>query len=163
VASIAQKFDQIPLARIGEHLDDDLSSLHQLLGQVNQELVPNATQTVAQARDTLSTLQELLAHDSPLQHKLDQTLEDTDATMQELRSLADFLQRHPESLLRGRPADTKGNTKPPWRASLSSEHRFWASQDLRDVRAQRFICIPSHQRPPRRLQQSNRRLHRRGL
>jgi hypothetical protein len=39
-------------------------------------------------------------------------LTDTDATMQELRALADLLQRHPEVLLRGRPADPKNKATP---------------------------------------------------
>jgi paraquat-inducible protein B len=107
VASIAEKLDQLPFGSIGKHLDDDLDSLHSLLGHLDQDLLPSATRTVTEARDTLSAVRELLERDSPLQHKLDQTLNDTDATMQELRALADLLQRHPQSLLRGRPADTK--------------------------------------------------------
>jgi paraquat-inducible protein B len=112
VASIAEKLDQVPLKNIGTHLDDDLSSLHQLLAHVDQDLLPSTTRTVTEARDTLAALRELLAHDSPLQHKVDQTLNDTDATMQELRALADLLQRHPEALLRGRPAEPKRKSTP---------------------------------------------------
>jgi paraquat-inducible protein B len=112
VASIAQKLDQLPIGSIGRHLDDDLSSLHQLLGHLDQDLLPSTSHTVTEAQETLLALRELLAHDSPLQHKVDQTLTDTDATMQELRALADLLQRHPEVLLRGRPADPKNKATP---------------------------------------------------
>lgn len=105
VASIAEKIDEIPLGQISAHLDDNLSSLHALIGRVDHDLLPSATTTVDEARMTLSALRSVLERDSPLQRRLEGTLEDTDNTMQELRSLADFLQRHPDALLRGRPAD----------------------------------------------------------
>jgi paraquat-inducible protein B len=113
VASIAQKLDQLPLARIGSHLDGDLASLEQLLGHVDHDLLPPATDTITEARSTLSALRNALASGSPLQEKVDRTLEDTDATMQEIRSLAGYLQRHPDALLRGRQPEPKVGESTP--------------------------------------------------
>lgn len=113
VASIAQKLDELPLAQMGEHLDQDFSSLQHLLGHVDSDLVPPAIQTLTEVRTTLSALRGTLSNDSPLQDKVDRTLEDTDATMQELRSLAQYLQRHPDSLIRGRLATPKAEARKP--------------------------------------------------
>lgn len=104
VSSIAQKLDQMPLARISEHLDGDLSSLQSLLRNVDRNLLPPAVDTITQAHSTLLTLGDMLSGDSPLREQVDRTLKDTDATMQELRSLAGYIQRHPDALLRGRRA-----------------------------------------------------------
>jgi paraquat-inducible protein B len=113
VASIAQKLDQLPLARMGEHLDANLASLQSLLGHVDNDLLPPTTRAVTQAHATLSALREMLSTDSPLQSKVDQTLEETDATMQELRALAGYLRRHPDSLLRGRQPDPSDQGSKP--------------------------------------------------
>ena len=107
VANIAQKLDQLPLARIAEHIDEDLTSLHSLLGHVDNDLVPPATGALSEAHEALSALREVLSSDSPLQSKVGQTLDDTDATLQELRALASYLKRHPDALLRGRRPDAK--------------------------------------------------------
>ena len=113
VASIAQKLDQLPLASIGDHLDAGLGSLHTLLDHADSELVPSATRTVSEAHDALSALQKLLAKDSPTQDKIDRMLEDTDATMQELRALAGYVRRHPDALIRGRRPDPKNPDAKP--------------------------------------------------
>ena len=105
VASIAEKLDNIPLGHIGSQLDGSLSSLQTLLGHVDHDLLPPATATMVDARATLSTLRGTISDDSPLHDKIDRTLEDTDATLLEIRSLAGYLQRHPDALVRGRRAD----------------------------------------------------------
>jgi len=80
---------------------------------VDNDLLPPTTRAVTQAHATLSALREMLSTDSPLQSKVDQTLEETDATMQELRALAGYLRRHPDSLLRGRRPDLSDQGSKP--------------------------------------------------
>ena len=106
VASIAEKLDSMPLGSIGSHLDGSLSSLQALLGHVDHDLLPPATATITDARAALSTLRGTIAEDSPLHDKIDRTIEDADATLLEVRSLAGYLQRHPDALLRGRRPDS---------------------------------------------------------
>jgi paraquat-inducible protein B len=50
----------------------------------------------------LGTLDHTLADDAPWRDNIDQTLLEARSTLRSVRSLADYLDRHPEALLRGR-------------------------------------------------------------
>ncbi len=49
----------------------------------------------------------MLASDSPVQGDLRETLEQVNRAAESLRSLTDYLERHPESLIRGRREEGK--------------------------------------------------------
>jgi paraquat-inducible protein B len=87
VSSILDKLEQLPIDRIGANMDKTLEGL-QL--------------TVAQTRETLAALQKSASVDSPLQQELRQTLEELSGAARSLRLLADYLERHPEAILRGK-------------------------------------------------------------
>jgi len=55
-----------------------------------------------QARETLEVLQGQLGNDSPLLNQLDNTLREFSEMARSIRSLANYLSRHPEALLRGK-------------------------------------------------------------
>jgi phospholipid/cholesterol/gamma-HCH transport system substrate-binding protein len=55
-----------------------------------------------QARETLEVLQSRLGKDSPLLNQLDNTLREFSEMARSIRSLANYLSRHPEALLRGK-------------------------------------------------------------
>ena len=55
-----------------------------------------------QARETLEVLQSRLGKDSPLLNQLDSTLREFSEMARSIRSLANYLSRHPEALLRGK-------------------------------------------------------------
>jgi len=55
-----------------------------------------------QARETLEALQSRLGKDSPLLNQLDNTLREFSEMARSIRSLANYLSRHPEALLRGK-------------------------------------------------------------
>ena len=55
-----------------------------------------------QARETLEVLQSQLGKDSPLLNQLDSTLREFSEMARAIRSLANYLSRHPEALLRGK-------------------------------------------------------------
>ena len=58
------------------------------------------------AQGTLSALDRNVTQpDSALQRNANQALGELQRAAQALRVLGDYLQRHPESLLRGKPAD----------------------------------------------------------
>ncbi|MDR8398354.1 MlaD family protein [Paraburkholderia sp. USG1] len=105
LASIIGKIDKMPLDSIGQHLDTALSELDSTLGQINGQVLPAATQTMRQARQTFGTAQGMLADDGPLQQNLAQTLQEVQRTARSLRTLTDLVGRHPEALLRGRAGD----------------------------------------------------------
>jgi paraquat-inducible protein B len=55
----------------------------------------------------LSSAEQVLSSDSPVQGDLRQTLDQVNRAAESLRSLTDYLERHPESLLRGRREEGK--------------------------------------------------------
>jgi len=86
-----------------------LQSTQTLLGQVGPEAqagLAELRQAMASSRAAIERLdQNLLQEGAPLQRKLDLTLEELQRAAHSLRLLGDLLQRHPESLLRGKPDD----------------------------------------------------------
>jgi len=59
-------------------------------------------EAMKQARETLEALQGRLGKDSPLLNQLDNTLREFSEMARSIRSLANYLSRHPEALLRGK-------------------------------------------------------------
>jgi len=59
-------------------------------------------EAMEQARETLVVLQSRLGKDSPLLNQLDNTLREFSEMAHSIRSLANYLSRHPEALLRGK-------------------------------------------------------------
>lgn len=100
---IAGRLDKVPFDRIAHHLDRTLVDLDATLRQVHDSLGPETGRTLRQARSTLQGVQEALASDSPLQQNLGQTLEQVRRAARSLRVLTDYLERHPEALLLGKP------------------------------------------------------------
>lgn len=105
IASIVAKIDRIPFEEIGSKLRDSLHSANQLLQQLDGQLAPELRDTLAEARKTLDAAEQVLAADAPLQQDLRGSLESVDRAARSLRALTESLQRHPQSLLRGKPDD----------------------------------------------------------
>jgi paraquat-inducible protein B len=89
VSSILDRLEKFPIDRIGTNMDKTLEGL-QL--------------TVSQTRKTLAALEKSVSTDSPLQLELQQTLDEMGGAARSLRLLADYLERHPEAILRGKQA-----------------------------------------------------------
>ncbi len=78
-----------------------------------QQLEPDARKTLVEAQRALTGAQgaferldrQVLDERAPVQRQLEQALLDFQRAAQSLRAFTDSLQRHPESLLRGVPAD----------------------------------------------------------
>jgi|SRR5271165_848500 len=109
LASIVNKIDGLPLGDIAHHLDSDLLSVHGALDHINGDVLPAATATFGALQSTLGNVDRTLADDSPWRDSLEQTLNEARRTMRSVRSLADYLNRHPEALIRGRQADAPGS------------------------------------------------------
>jgi paraquat-inducible protein B len=105
IASIVRKIDALPLASIGQHLDATLAGMGKSLQQVNGELLPETARTLQQAQKSFGALQGMLADDAPLQQDLGRTLQEVQRAARSMRTLSDQIGRHPQSLLRGLPAD----------------------------------------------------------
>lgn len=110
IASIVAKVEKMPLDAIGANLNRTLAGLDQTLAQINREVLPETSRTMQQAQQTLGSMQGALGDDAPLQQNLGLTLQEVQRAARSLRTLTDLLGRHPESLLRGRPADPASTT-----------------------------------------------------
>lgn len=105
VADIAKKLDKIPFDQIGTNLNESLKSANQLFAQVNDQMLPQMRGTLDEAQKTFAAAQATLQQDSPLQSDVHQAMTELTRTLQSLNALSDYLERHPESLLRGKSGD----------------------------------------------------------
>ncbi|MYN28138.1 PqiB family protein [Duganella levis] len=110
ISSIARKLDKVPFEEIGKNLRDTLKSADVLMKRLDAQVVPELKDTLAAARKTFHQADELLQKDSPAQSDLREALQQVTQTMQSLDALADYLERHPEALIRGK-VDKKGDQK----------------------------------------------------
>ena len=105
VSSIARKLDQMPLAEIGDNLNASLKTANQLFKKLDTQVVPEMKETLSAAKQTFGTAERTLQSDSPLQSDMRQALQQLTQTLQSVNALADYLERHPESLIRGKKGD----------------------------------------------------------
>jgi paraquat-inducible protein B len=110
IAEIVAKVSKVPFDEIGRDLRKTLGSASKAIDQLS----PDAQKTLAEVQRTLQRAQATFESldrnvtdpNAPVQRNLADTLEELQRTSRALRVLSDYLQQHPESLLRGKPADT---------------------------------------------------------
>jgi paraquat-inducible protein B len=114
VQSIATRMNKMPFEQIGTDLLTALASLNktlasteQLASTLNNDVSPEIMATMRDARKTMNSAQQTLQRDAPLQQDLRQTLQEVTRAASSLRQLTDYLERHPESLLRGKPENKR--------------------------------------------------------
>ncbi|NHQ82815.1 MCE family protein [Chromobacterium vaccinii] len=108
---IVKKLDAVPFDSIGKEADASLKSLHQTLDSVkrlsdglNNQTVPQASKTLEQLQQTLEATRQTMRADSPLQQDVRSAAQEVKETARSFRALADYLDRHPEALVRGKEA-----------------------------------------------------------
>ncbi len=67
-----------------------------------EDAVDAARSAVVQAEETLESLERSGGKEGPVMYQLMQTLEKISEAADSLRTLSDYLSRHPEALLRGK-------------------------------------------------------------
>jgi paraquat-inducible protein B len=122
LTGILDKLDNLPLEAIGKELSKDLASLGQtledtsrLLGRVDTELVGVLKTTLDEARLAIASADRMLTNtdatlvgkDAPVQQDLREALQEMVLAARSLRVLTDYLERHPESLIRGKSQEKK--------------------------------------------------------
>ena len=114
LANVVKRLEKVPFDQIGNDLrtalvtlDGTLKKTDQLVQRLDSQVAPQLQATVEQARKTLETAQEALSSDAPVQADLRNTLRDVSRATETVRRLADYLERHPESLLRGKQEETQ--------------------------------------------------------
>lgn len=106
VTNIVAKIDKIPFDQIGRDLQSTLNSASRLLENLDEQLAPDMRKTLQTARQSLNSINELLARDGSLPLNAERAMNELGRAARSLRSLADYLQVHPEALIRGRGEDT---------------------------------------------------------
>lgn len=117
--------NELPLGEIGDDLRDtikgakeiatseelqrSITELEQALKQVretakdlNKGVVPQLSATLEQARVTLKSAGNLVAKDSVLYLEIKRALRELSAAARSIRGMADYLERHPEALIKGK-------------------------------------------------------------
>ena len=109
----SKKLDQLPLDELVAELrqavksfDTTFQSANQMVKRVDADVVPELKSALEEARKALAAAKQVLAADAPLQEDLREALRELARAAQSLRVLTDYLDRHPESLIRGKPEDT---------------------------------------------------------
>ncbi|KAG0163256.1 hypothetical protein DFQ30_000459 [Apophysomyces sp. BC1015] len=105
VADIVKKLDKVPFDEIGAHLNSALKNADGLFRQIDTQLAPQARDTLSVVKRTFDAAESSLQQGSPLQTDVRQALQQLTRTLQSLNALSDYLERHPESLLRGKGRD----------------------------------------------------------
>lgn len=100
------------VAPLADNMDHTLTEYRKVASNVNTQVEPLASkltegldashEAMDQAKKTLEALQSRLGEDSPLLNQLDNTLREFSEMAHSIRSLANYLSRHPEALLRGK-------------------------------------------------------------
>jgi paraquat-inducible protein B len=112
IGSVAKKLDQVPFDKLAERvmttmatLDATLKSTDKLMKNVDANVTPQVSATLKEAEDAMKNAKEALSQGAPLQNDLGSTLLELSHAARSVSALADYLERHPESLIRGKPKD----------------------------------------------------------
>jgi paraquat-inducible protein B len=123
LTSILAKLDRLPIEAIGQDLRQDLKSLDQtlkdarrVLNRVDAEIVPALKTSLEEARRTLAATERVMQNvDATLvgpnaagQQELREALQEVARAARSLRALTDYLERHPEALIRGKTEQKGG-------------------------------------------------------
>lgn len=126
---ILDRIDELPIKEIGQELEATLESARKiadspkileaidnlnttlketslLISDLRTSVTPEINAVLEEARQSLANAERMLNADSPLQVKLNTALDEISGAARSLRLLMDYLERHPESLLKG-----KGHTE----------------------------------------------------
>ncbi|MEP9325710.1 MlaD family protein [Paraburkholderia phymatum] len=125
---VMKKLDDLPIRQTGEevrsiaarvnalssspqirdsltHIDRSVAQIDRTLQQVSPQIGPLVAQlrdTASQADRTVAAASRTLGADATSQNDLPATLRELTDTARSVRALADYLQRHPEALVRGK-------------------------------------------------------------
>jgi paraquat-inducible protein B len=117
IASIATKLDAFPLEQIGKDLGQTLRNANQmtdaathLMQRLDAEIAPEAHAALVEARKAIASAERAVKPDSPLSQDAREAMLEIRRAAAAVRELADYLDRHPEALLRGKK-DAGGKQK----------------------------------------------------
>jgi paraquat-inducible protein B len=128
VASIAAKLDRVQFEEISADVRKTLQNASTVLNRVDREIVPatrdtmvsaqqamndargaivDAREALAQAKKALSSVERTLQDAEPLPNEASDALREIGRAAASFRVLADYLERHPEAVLRGKKEEKR--------------------------------------------------------
>ncbi|MCX4144297.1 MlaD family protein [Paraburkholderia madseniana] len=107
VTALIAKLNKIPFEAIGNDAHQTLRDADALLKRLDTEVAPQAAQTLAAAKTALDSANNALQPDSALAQNTGDAMKELARTAAAFRTLADYLERHPEALIRGKLEDKK--------------------------------------------------------
>ncbi len=117
LSEIATKVDKIPFQEIGDNANATLASVQHLVAEIDTNAGPALAQLPAIAEQMAEAARGAngvlgasgYGQNSDFQHGMERMMREVNDTARSVRSLADYLDRHPESLLRGRSQQGGGH------------------------------------------------------
>jgi paraquat-inducible protein B len=121
LTGIVAKLDKLPYEAIGTDLRTALGTLNQTLqdtskavNRIDVEVTPGLKTTIEEIRRAINSADAVLKNtdatlvgkEAPAQQELREALQEITRAARSLRVLADYLERHPESLIRGKTEET---------------------------------------------------------
>lgn len=104
---IATKLEKIPVEEISSDLRHTIQAANAMITRLDTQVTPEAVAALAEARKAIAAAQGMMANDAPLQQDTREAIRELGRTAKAFRTLADYLERHPEALLRGKQEDNK--------------------------------------------------------
>jgi paraquat-inducible protein B len=105
IQALVAKLNKVPIEGIGKNLQETLKQANALVKTLDADVAPQARQALAAARDALTATDRMMQADGPLQTNAAETLKELSRTAAAFRNLAEYLEQHPEAILRGKPED----------------------------------------------------------
>ncbi|MCJ7453140.1 MAG: MlaD family protein [Steroidobacteraceae bacterium] len=110
LGSIMTKLDSLPYKAIGENFNTTLETVNELLARWDKDLTPELKGALVDMRAAMTKADRLLDNantnitgpDAPTQQALKDALDEVSRAARSFRDLTDYLERHPEALIRGK-------------------------------------------------------------
>ncbi|MBJ9984872.1 MCE family protein [Acinetobacter sp. S40] len=118
VSQIADKLTKFPLVEIGQdmrktldNMNTAIDSTNQLVQQLDGKVAPELQSTLNDVRGTLRSTESILSSDAPLQRDVRRALQQMTRAAASLQLMSDYIEQHPESLIRGKTPEVDRNEK----------------------------------------------------
>lgn len=118
VSQIADKLTKFPLVEIGQdmrktlgNMNNAIDSTNQLVQQLDGKVAPELQSTLNDVRGTLRSTESILSSDAPMQRDVRRALQQMTRAAASLELMADYIEQHPESLIRGKTPEVDRNEK----------------------------------------------------
>lgn len=114
LSNLARKLDKVDVEEILNGVQQTMTGVQDvlkhadgLITKLDAEIAPEARDTLAATRSTLTSVERALANEAPLQQNANDAMREVARAAQAVRILVDYLERHPEALISGKKEDGK--------------------------------------------------------